>query len=131
MRFLAQVEDLAVVPVLAARVVINERTGTIVAGGEIVIQPVAIAHGNLNIRVDGFTGVSQPPAFSAGATAVIHQSDVGVQSGGGQFTVLNQGTTLNEIARALNAMGVSSRDMIAIFQAIKEAGALQAELVVL
>ncbi len=131
MRFLAQVEDLAVVPVLPARVVINERTGTIVAGGEIVIQPVAIAHGNLNIRIDGFTGVSQPQPFSGGATTVVAQSDVGVQSGGGQFTVLDQGTTLNEIARALNAMGVSSRDMIAIFQAIKEAGALQAELVVL
>lgn len=131
MRFLAQIEDLSVVPVVPARVVINERTGTIVAGGEIVIQPVAIAHGNLNIRVDGFTGVSQPPAFSGGTTALVQSSDVGVQSGGGQFTVLNQGTTLNEIARALNVMGVTSRDMIAIFQAIKEAGALQAELVVL
>ncbi len=131
MRFLAQIEDLSVVPVVPARVVINERTGTIVAGGEIVIQPVAIAHGNLNIRVDGFTGVSQPPAFSGGATAIVQSSDVGVQSGGGQFTVLSQGTTLNEIARALNVMGVTSRDMIAIFQAIKEAGALQAELVVL
>ena len=118
-------------PADRARVVINERTGTIVAGGRVMIQPVAIAHGNLNIRVGTTTGVSQPMSFSGGETAYVSESQIGLDSGGGQFTVLNQGTTLNEIARALNAMGVSSRDMIAIFQAIKEAGALQAELVVL
>jgi len=130
-RFLAQLEELTVQPADRARVVINERTGTIVAGGNVTIRPVAIAHGNLNIRVGARTGVSQPPGFSAGETAIITESDLAVESGAGQFTVLSEGTTLNEIARALNAMGVSSRDMIAIFQAIKEAGALQAELVVL
>jgi len=131
LKFLADVEGIEVQPAARARVVINERTGTIVAGGEIVIQPVAISHGNLNIRVNASTGVSQPAPFSAGVTTVVPESQIGVSSGGGQFNVLAGGTTLNEIAAALNAMGVSSRDMIAIFQAIKEAGALQAELVVL
>ncbi len=130
-RFLSQVEDLSVTPSTRARVVINERTGTIVAGGEIIILPVAISHGNLSIRVDAYMGVAQPLPFSDGETQVIRESDVGIHSGGGYFTVLNNGTTLDEIAQALNAMGVTSRDMIAIFQAIKEAGALQAELVVL
>ena len=130
-RFLAQVEELEVTPASPARVVINERTGTIVAGGDIIIQPVAISHGNLNIRVDNRMGVSQPMGFSGGVTTLMQDSGLGVRSGGGQFTVIESGTTLNEIAAALNAMGVSSRDMIAIFQAIKEAGALQAELVVL
>ncbi len=131
LKFLAEVEGLEVEPSARARVVINERTGTIVAGGEIIIQPVAISHGNLNIRVTATTGVSQPPPFSPGTTAVVQESGLGIASGGGKFTVLERGTTLNEIAAALNAMGVSARDMIAIFQAIKEAGALQAELVVL
>jgi flagellar P-ring protein precursor FlgI len=130
-RFLAQLEELTILPADRARVVINERTGTIVAGGHVTIQPVAIAHGNLSIRVGGTTGVSQPPPFSTGETQVVTESQIDMESGSGQFTVLAEGTTLNEIARALNAMGVSSRDMIAIFQAIKEAGALQAELVVL
>jgi flagellar P-ring protein precursor FlgI len=131
LKFLADVEGIEVQPSARAKVVINERTGTIVAGGEIVIQPVAISHGNLNIRVNASTGVSQPAPFSPGVTTVVPESQVGVSSGGGQFSVLESATTLNEIAAALNAMGVSSRDMIAIFQAIKEAGALQAELVVL
>ncbi len=131
LKFLADVEGIEVQPSTRARVVINERTGTIVAGGEIVIQPVAISHGNLSIKVNASTGVSQPAPFSEGVTTTVPESQVGVSSGGGQFSVLERATTLNEIAAALNAMGVSSRDMIAIFQAIKEAGALQAELVVL
>ncbi len=129
--FLAQIENLKVLPADRARVVINERTGTIVAGGEVIIRPVAIAHGNLNIRVGTSTGVSQPAPFSRGETAIVTESQLDLSSAGGQFTVLNEGTTLNEIARGLNAMGVSSRDMIAIFEAIKEAGALEAELIVL
>ncbi|MFH1144588.1 MAG: flagellar basal body P-ring protein FlgI [Candidatus Eisenbacteria bacterium] len=130
-RFVSRVENLTVQPAERARVVINERTGTIVAGGEVVIYPVAISHGNLNIRVQPMTAVSQPAPFSMGSTVVIPESEVGVDAGAGQFAVLAEGTTLSEIARALNAMGLGSRDMIAIFQAIKEAGALQAELIVL
>jgi flagellar P-ring protein precursor FlgI len=130
-RFLARLEALTITPGGRARVVINERTGTIVAGGQVTIQPVAIAHGNLSIRVGTETGVAQPLPFAQGETAIITESEIDMASEGGQFTLLEQGTSLNEIARALNAMGVSSRDMIAIFQAIKEAGALQAELVVL
>jgi flagellar P-ring protein precursor FlgI len=129
--FLSHIENLTVLPADRARVVINERTGTIVAGGQIIIHPVAISHGNLSISVEAATGVSQPLPYSRGETAYVTDSQVHTSSGGGQFTVLSQGTTLNEIAGALNAIGVSSRDMIAIFQAIKEAGALQAELVVL
>jgi len=130
-RFVARIENLLVEPAGRARVVINERTGTIVAGGDVVIHPVAIAHGNLNVRVTAASGVSQPAPLSEGETVVLPESEVGISAGPGQFALLGEGTTLNEVARALNAMGVSSRDMIAIFQAIKEAGALQAELVVL
>ncbi|MBM3317787.1 MAG: flagellar basal body P-ring protein FlgI [Candidatus Eisenbacteria bacterium] len=130
-RFLAVLEELTILPAGRARVVINERTGTIVAGGQVTIRPVAIAHGNLSIRVGTQTAVAQPLPFARGETAIVTESQIDMRSDGGQFTVLNEGTSLNEIARALNAMGVSSRDMIAIFQAIKEAGALQAELVVL
>ncbi len=131
LQFLAAVENLSVVPADRARVVINERTGTIVAGGEVVIHPVAIAHGNLNIKVSSSPMVSQPGPFSGGETVLYNRAELSVSSEGGKFTVMEAGTTLNEIANALNAMGVSARDMIAIFQAIKEAGALQAELVVL
>jgi flagellar P-ring protein precursor FlgI len=130
-RFVSELENLRVIPGVAARVVINERTGTIVAGAGVTLQPVAISQGNLNIEVRNQPLVSQPGPFSGGETALVNQSDISVGNEVTAFTVLGGAATLGELARALNAMGLSSRDVISIFQALKAAGALQAELVVL
>ncbi|MBU1699620.1 MAG: flagellar basal body P-ring protein FlgI [Candidatus Eisenbacteria bacterium] len=129
--FVAELENLRVIPGVSARVVINERTGTIVAGAGVTLQPVAISQGNLNIEVRNQPYVSQPGAFSGGETTVVSESDISVGNEISAFTVLGGAATLGELARALNAMGLSSRDVISIFQALKAAGALQAELVVL
>jgi len=113
---------------LVAKVVINERTGTIVLGGEIMINPVAIAHGSLEIRIDESFGVSQPEAFSEGGSTVITpDSDIMVNEGTAVFVQVST----KDLVSALNALGVSPRDVVAIFQAIKAAGALQAELVIM
>ena len=130
--FAAAVADLRVNPVRPARVVINERTGTIVAGGDVHIAPVAIAHGGLTIRVTESPVISQPPplAGDAARTLVVPESQIAVTEGGSVIAV-PASTTLSELAQALNAIGVSSGDVIAIFQALKEVGALDAELVIL
>ncbi|MBD3335975.1 MAG: flagellar basal body P-ring protein FlgI [Candidatus Eisenbacteria bacterium] len=129
--FAAEIENLRVVPSTVARVVINERTGTIVAGADVTLQPVAISQGNLNIEVRNQPLVSQPAPFSEGETAIVSESEIEVGNEASPFTVLAGAATLGELARALNAMGLSSRDIISIFQALKTSGALQAELVIL
>jgi flagellar P-ring protein precursor FlgI len=129
--FVAAVENLRVVPGGIARVVINERTGTIVAGAGVTLQPVAISQGNLNIEVRNQPLVSQPEPFSGGRTAIVSESEINVSNETRPFTVLQGAATLGELARALNAMGLSSREIISIFQALKAAGALQAELVII
>lgn len=126
--FAAEVEDLDVSPARPARVVINERTGTVVAGGDVQLAPAAIAHGGLTIEVQNVTGVSQPRAFSPeGETVVVPQSTVNVTEGG-RIVATSEVATLSELADALNELGVSTGDLIAIFQALKEVGALDAEL---
>jgi flagellar P-ring protein precursor FlgI len=126
--FAADVEDLNVSPARPARVVINERTGTVVAGGDIQLAPAAIAHGGLTIEVQNVTGVSQPRAFNdTGETVVLPQSTVNVTEGG-RVVATSQVGTLSELADALNELGVTTGDIIAIFQALKEVGALDAEL---
>ncbi len=130
--FAAEVQDLRVTPARPARVVINERTGTIVAGGEISLSPVAIAHGGLSIKVTANPVISQPPPLAAESarTVVVPESGVTVTEGGSVVAV-SASTTLSQLAQGLNALGVSSGDVIAIFQALKEVGALDAELVIL
>ncbi len=126
--FLARVEDLDVQPDHAAAVVLNERTGTVVIGATVRISAVAIAHGNLAIRISTRTAVSQPAPFAErGDTVVFDNSEVVIQEEGSNLVVV-QGITIGELIRALNAIGASPRDLIAILQAIKAAGALQAEL---
>ncbi|MCA9730020.1 MAG: flagellar basal body P-ring protein FlgI [Candidatus Eisenbacteria bacterium] len=130
---MAQVGEVQVDPATPARVVINERTGTIVAGGEIHVHPVAISHGNLSIRIKNRTEVYQPEPWGpqSSQTAYADQSDIAVQDEDSHFLATGGTSTLEELAQALNALGVTPRDVIAIFQALKEAGALDAELVIM
>ena len=125
---IAVVENLDVQVDAAAKVVMNERTGTVVMGENVRISTVAISHGNLTIQVKTQIEVSQPGAFSKGETVVVPQGDVSVEEPQARLMVLQSGVTVDEVVRALNSVGVTPRDLIAILQAIKVAGALQAEL---
>ena len=110
---------------------INERTGTIVATSTVRLSQVAIAHGSLTITVTNQQGVSQPNAFNnSGQTATTQSTQTAVNEGKGGFSVLNEPPTIERLAAALNALGVSTREMMAIFQTLKRSGALQAELVI-
>lgn len=128
--FVARVESVAVRPDVPARVVVNERTGTVVIGGAVRILPVVIAHGNLRIEVRSEPQVSQPPPFSPGQTQVVPRTQVTVTPEPGALVPIPGTNSVQDLARALNALGVSPRDLIAILQALKAAGALQGELVV-
>lgn len=125
---LAQVESLEVEPDVPARVVVNERTGTIVAGQRVTIASVAIAHGNLSVEIKGRPFVSQPEPFSRGETTMFEDTSLSVGSESTRFVPVEESANVGDLARALNAIGIGPRDMIAIFQALKEAGALRAEL---
>jgi flagellar P-ring protein FlgI len=131
-QLLARIEPLSVDVDAVARVVINERTGTVVVGGSVRLGPAAVAHGNLSVKISTRLEVSQPAPFSAKAeTTVVPQEQVDVTEGRSQLLMLEQGTTLEAVVRGLNALGASPRDIIAIMQALKAAGALRAELVIL
>jgi flagellar P-ring protein FlgI len=129
--FLADLGTVESDPDTLARVVLNERTGTIVATSTVRISHVAIAHGALTITVTSNLGVSQPNSFSnSGQTTVVPSTQTNVNEVKGGFSVLNEPPTIERLAAALNALGVSTRDMMAIFQSLKRAGALQAELII-
>jgi len=130
---LTDIEQLRVEPDQIARVVIDENTGTIVMGENVRINRVAIAQGNLTIRVTESQQVSQPSPFSdAGTTQVVDRTNVQVDEGtDNQLGVLNSGVSLQELVNGLNSLGVGPRDMITILQAIKTSGALQAEIEVM
>ena len=129
--FVARVETTRVHPDVAAIVVINEKTGTIVAGENVTIGAVAIAHGGLSIEIRSWPVISQPPSFSArgtGQTVVTEDSNVQAEVEQSRLVAFEESPSVAEVARALNALGVSPRDIIAIFQALKEAGALRARI---
>ena len=128
----SMIEKLDVNPDMGAKVVINERTGTVVMGENVRISTVAIAHGNLSIVIKESPQVSQPLPFSEGGqTVVTPNTDVSVKEETKQLVLVDAGASIGDVVSALNALGVSPRDLIAIFQAIKAAGALQAELEVI
>jgi flagellar P-ring protein precursor FlgI len=129
--FISTLERIDVDPDRPARIVVNERTGTIVMGQDIRISTVAVSHGNLNLIITDSAEITQPNPLSAGTTTVTPKTTVSAVEDKGNLVVLQMGVNIGEIARALNAIGVTPRDLIAIFQAIKAAGALQGELVVL
>ncbi|MEA3545642.1 MAG: flagellar basal body P-ring protein FlgI [Thermodesulfobacteriota bacterium] len=130
-QFAAELEQLTVIPDTVARIVVNEKTGTIVMGEGVRISTVAVSHGNLNLIINEQSNVSQPAPFSEGETVVTPETDIVVEEEVGNLVVLKQGVSIGEVAAALNAIGATPRDLIAIFQSIKAAGALYADLVVL
>ena len=128
-QFVTMIESLGVTPDMVSKVVVNERTGTVVMGENVRIATVGIAHGNLSIQINESQDVSQPLPFSRGGrTVVTPDSDIVVQEGKNPIFLVESGVSIGELVKALNALGVSPRDLIAIFQALKAAGALQAEL---
>jgi flagellar P-ring protein precursor FlgI len=129
--FVAELENLAVDADRPARVVVNERTGTIVLGKDVRIQPVAILHGNLNVEIQTSYAVSQPAPLSQGTTEVVPQTTVTAKEEKARNVVLKQGATVEELVRALAAIGSTPRDVIAILQNLRSAGALEAEIEVI
>ena len=127
---ISKLGDIDVDPVTAARVVINERTGTIVAGGDVHLSPVAIAQGGITISVAETKQVVQPNAFAAGQTQAVQNSDVQAQEKGPALTYVKGAATLADVAQSLSTLGVSPRELASILQALKSAGALRAEIVV-
>lgn len=128
--FIASIEGLTIRPDTVARVVINERTGTVVMGGRVTIGAAAVSHGNLTVRIDKMTGVSQPGILSGGTTKKVTNDTVGVEEGTGQILTLPTSSTVEDLAAALNVVGASPRDLIPILQALNEAGALHGELII-
>jgi flagellar P-ring protein FlgI len=127
--FMSIVENVQIDVDLPARVIINEKTGTIVLGKEVRISPVSIIHGSLSLQVGTLFNISQPqPLSQGGKTVVVPEQSVSVQEEKGRTATLREGASVEEVVRALSAIGAGPRDIIAILQAIKASGALQAEL---
>jgi len=129
--FVAQLERLEVNPDITARVVMNERTGTIVMGENVRISSVAVSHGNLTVVVKESPRVSQPNPLAAGRTVVVPSTELKVVEDKVNLSLLREGANLGEVVRGLNTLGVTPRDLLGIMQAIKAAGALNAELSVM
>jgi len=129
--FVAALERLNVVPDVLARIVVNEKTGTIVMGDLVRISTIAVSHGNLNLVISESEEVSQPDPFSVGETVVSPETLMDVSEETGNLVVLEEGVSIGDVAAALNSIGATPRDLIAIFSAIKASGALHAELVIL
>jgi flagellar P-ring protein precursor FlgI len=126
-----RIEEVEVEVYPRARVVVNERTGTVVIGGTVRLLPVAILHGGLAVNLQSEIQVSQPGPFSAGSTQVMEQSSVQAQDKPVNRIVLAPGATVEDLVQELQRIGAGARDVIAILQAMKDAGALEAELEVL
>jgi len=129
--FLSELERLSVEPDRNATIVLNERTSTIVMGKEVKIAPVAIMQGNLTVEIQTTINVSQPMPLSAGTTTSTPQTNVSVKQEAARNVLLPQGATVEELVRAMSAIGSTSRDIIAILQNLKQAGALDADLIVI
>ncbi|MBI5017393.1 MAG: flagellar basal body P-ring protein FlgI [Deltaproteobacteria bacterium] len=130
--FLASLEAVTLEPDHAARVVVDEKNGTVVLGRNVKVRPVAISHGSLTVQITPRLEVSQPPPLSAkGTTVARDQAAVTVSEPPGHVVLFDQGDSLESLVKALNALGVSSRDLVMIFQSLKAAGALEAEIEIL
>jgi flagellar P-ring protein precursor FlgI len=132
--FVSALESVEIAPDQPARIVVNERTGTVIIGRDVRIAPVAVAHAGLHITIKTEQRVSQPTPFGRGDTRVVPDTQVTVKEPEARQLVPlpgGAGVSLNEIVQALNILGVTPRDLIAVFEALRQAGALQAELVVM
>jgi flagellar P-ring protein FlgI len=114
-----------------ARVIVNSRTGTVVIGSRVRVMPAAVAHGSLSVTITERQDVSQPQAFSRGETVVTPRSEISVNQDAARMFLFNAGVNLDEIVRAVNQVGAAPSDLVAILEALKEAGALRAELIVI
>jgi len=129
--FVAEIEGLSVEPDQRAKVAINERTGTIVLGKDVKISPVAIMHGSMSVEIRTKLDVSQPAPLAQGTTTVVPQTDVVAKEEKTKSVVLQKGATVDELVRALQAIGSTPRDIIVILQNLHAAGALDAEIITL
>ena len=130
--YISQIEGLEIEPGEApARVIVNSRTGTVVISSHVRVMPAAVAHGSLSVTITERQDVSQPNAFSNGETVVTPRTAFDVQQGESRMFVFKAGVNLDEIVRAVNQVGAAPGDLVAILEALKEAGALRAELIVI
>jgi flagellar P-ring protein precursor FlgI len=130
--FLSMVENLEVEPGAAsAKVIINSRTGTVVISSHVIVTPAAVSHGSLSVTIKEEQTVSQPTPFSKGQTVVLNNSTIKVDQGSNRMFLFKPGVELDQIVRAVNDVGAAPGDLVAILEALREAGALQAELVVI
>ena len=130
--FLSILENLEVSPTVEkARVVVNERTGTVVIGADVKLLPAAVAHGNLTVTVSTTNEVSQPNAFAQGSTVGFSNTQINVNKTPGSIIAMPANSNLNDLVKALNSIGVTPIDLISILQALKKAGSLQAELIII
>jgi len=130
--FASIIENIEVSPGDApARVIVNSRTGTVVINSTVRVKPAAVSHGNLIVTINENIGVSQPAPLATGETKVVPQSNLKVQEEDNRMFVFNPGVTLDEIVRAVNSVGAAPSDLVAILEALKSAGALRAELIII
>jgi flagellar P-ring protein precursor FlgI len=129
--FIAELEQVAVDPQRSSRIVVNERTGTIVMGKDVHVAPVAIMHGNLTVEVQTTYDVSQPAPLSNGQTTVVPQTQVKATEDKSKNLILKDGATVEDLVRGLTSIGSTPRDIIAILQDLRAAGALDADLEVI
>jgi flagellar P-ring protein FlgI len=130
-QMLTDIEQLQVEPDQAAKIIIDERSGVIVIGRDVRVSTVAVAQGNLTVTISEAPQVSQPAPFSRGGATVVPRTRVGVQEEGKRLAMVNEGVSLQQIVDGLNALGIGPRDLITILQAIKAAGAIQADIQVM
>jgi len=128
---LTEIEQLQIEPDLPAKIVIDERSGIIVMGRDVRVSMVAVAQGNLTVTISETPQVSQPAPFSRGRTVAVPRTRLGVQEDGRKLALVNEGVSLQQLVDGLNALGVGPRDLIAILQAVKAAGAIQADIEVM
>lgn len=130
--FVSELENINVDPgESAARIIVNSRTGTIVIGKHVKVSPAAVTHGSLSVTITNRPVISQPAPLSDGTTVVVPESDIQVTQGNGRMFLFETGVSLEEIVRAVNQVGAAPGDLIAILEALKQSGALQAELVII
>jgi flagellar P-ring protein precursor FlgI len=130
--FISTMENLQVEPGSAsAKVIINSRTGTVVISSNVIVTPAAVSHGSLSVTIKEEQSVSQPLPFSKGQTTVVSNSTIKVDEGSKRMFLFKPGVELEQIVRAVNDVGAAPSDLVAILEALREAGALQAELIVI
>ena len=131
MALLTEIEQLQVEPDLAAKIIIDERSGIIVMGRDVRVATVAVAQGNLTVSISESPQVSQPQPFARGRTVVTPRTSIGVTEDGKKLALVKDGVSLQQLVDGLNGLGIGPRDLIGILQAIKAAGAIQADIEVM